>query len=139
MSGDTCKIIELEGSSPRTIEDAVASALSQASESLRHFKWFEVTQIRGKVEQEAVAEWQIVLKLGFAVKSGNNEEPTGEKAAPEAAGRYRCTVCGYIYDPEKGDPDSGVAAGTAFEDLPDDWVCPECGVNKQQFVPVEDE
>ena len=41
--------------------------------------------------------------------------------------QYRCTVCGYIYDPEKGDPVDGVKPGTAFEDLPDDWVCPEYG------------
>jgi rubredoxin len=47
--------------------------------------------------------------------------------------KYKCTVCGYIYDPEKGDPDSGVAPGTAFEDLPDDWVCPVCGAGKEDF------
>ncbi len=49
---------------------------------------------------------------------------------------YRCTVCGYIYDPEKGDPDNGVEPGTAFEDLPDDWVCPVCGASKDEFEPV---
>jgi len=48
--------------------------------------------------------------------------------------KYRCTVCGYIYDPEKGDPDSGIEAGTPFEELPDDWVCPVCGAAKDQFV-----
>ena len=47
--------------------------------------------------------------------------------------KYECTVCGYIYDPAKGDPDSGVAEGTAFEDLPDDWVCPVCGAGKEAF------
>jgi len=50
-------------------------------------------------------------------------------------GKYVCTVCGYIYDPALGDPDSGVAAGTAFEDLPDNWVCPVCGADKDQFEP----
>jgi rubredoxin len=50
-------------------------------------------------------------------------------------GKYVCTVCGYIYDPAIGDPDSGVAAETAFEDLPDDWVCPVCGADKDQFEP----
>ena len=49
---------------------------------------------------------------------------------------YRCTVCGYIYDPAKGDPDGGIAAGTAFSDLPDDWVCPECGVGKDLFEKI---
>jgi rubredoxin len=47
--------------------------------------------------------------------------------------KYTCTVCGYVYDPEKGDPDSGIAPGTAFEDLPDDWTCPECGATKDAF------
>jgi rubredoxin len=52
--------------------------------------------------------------------------------------KYICTVCEYIYDPAKGDPDSGIEPGTAFEDLPDDWVCPLCGVGKEDFEPVEE-
>jgi rubredoxin len=52
--------------------------------------------------------------------------------------KYECTVCGYVYDPAKGDPDSGIKPGTAFEDLPDDWVCPECGVGKEDFEKMED-
>lgn len=51
--------------------------------------------------------------------------------------KYICKICGYIYDPEVGDPDQGVALGTAFEDLPDTWVCPECGMGKDEFEPVE--
>lgn len=51
--------------------------------------------------------------------------------------KYECDVCGYIYDPEIGDPDSGVDAGTAFADLADDWVCPECGAGKDDFSAVE--
>ena len=51
--------------------------------------------------------------------------------------KYVCTACQYVYDPEEGDPDSGIAPGTSFEDLPDDWVCPECGVGKDQFSPEE--
>ena len=47
--------------------------------------------------------------------------------------KYKCTVCGYIYDPALGDPDSGVAPGTPFEKLPDNWVCPVCGVAKESF------
>jgi rubredoxin len=47
--------------------------------------------------------------------------------------RYVCTVCGYVYDPEQGDPDNGVEPGTKFEDLPDDWVCPVCGAGKEDF------
>ncbi|MCX5678432.1 MAG: rubredoxin [Candidatus Omnitrophica bacterium] len=48
--------------------------------------------------------------------------------------KYRCTVCNYIYDPAIGDPDSGVQPGTAFEKLPDNWVCPVCGADKSEFV-----
>lgn len=51
--------------------------------------------------------------------------------------KYECTVCGYVYDPEVGDPDSGIPAGTPFEDLPDDWVCPDCGVEKDWFEPYD--
>ena len=49
--------------------------------------------------------------------------------------RYACNACGYVYDPEAGDPDNGIEPGTAFADLPDDWVCPECGVGKDEFSP----
>jgi len=51
--------------------------------------------------------------------------------------KYRCTVCGYIYDPQKGDPDNGINPGTAFEALPAEWVCPECGVGKDMFEKVK--
>jgi len=47
--------------------------------------------------------------------------------------KWICTVCGYVYDPAVGDPDNGIEAGTAFENLPDTWVCPECGVGKELF------
>ena len=50
---------------------------------------------------------------------------------------YVCDTCGYEYDPAKGDPDNGVAPGTKFEDLPDDWTCPVCGVGKDEFSPKE--
>jgi len=52
--------------------------------------------------------------------------------------KYECTVCGYIYDPQAGDPENNIEPGTAFEDLPDDWVCPECGAGKEDFEPVEE-
>jgi len=47
--------------------------------------------------------------------------------------QYVCQVCGYVYDPGAGDPDNGVPAGTSFEKLPEDWVCPVCGAGKDQF------
>ncbi len=51
--------------------------------------------------------------------------------------KYRCTICDYIYDPAAGDPDSGIAPGTPFEKIPDDWVCPICQVDKSNFEPVD--
>lgn len=51
--------------------------------------------------------------------------------------KYECTVCGYVYDPANGDPDNGVEPDTAFDDLPEDWVCPICGADKSQFEQQE--
>jgi rubredoxin len=51
--------------------------------------------------------------------------------------KYVCNVCGYIYDPNNGDTDNGILAGTPFEELPDDYLCPICGVGKDQFSPVD--
>lgn len=47
--------------------------------------------------------------------------------------KYKCSVCGYVYDPVYGDPDNGIASGTSFENLPDDWSCPVCGATKDMF------
>lgn len=51
---------------------------------------------------------------------------------------YECLICGYIYNPEAGDPSSGIPPGVEFSDLPKDWVCPECGAEKDQFVIVQE-
>ncbi len=53
--------------------------------------------------------------------------------------RWQCTACPYIYDPAVGDPENGVPPGTAFEDVPDDWLCPVCGVPKSLFVEILEE
>jgi len=52
--------------------------------------------------------------------------------------KYKCSVCGYIYDPELGDPDGGIKPGTRFEEIPDDWVCPVCGASKDQFEKIKE-
>ncbi len=52
--------------------------------------------------------------------------------------KYVCVICQYVYDPAKGDPESGIAPGTAFEDIPDSWVCPVCGVGKEDFEEYKD-
>ena len=53
--------------------------------------------------------------------------------------KYVCEPCGYVYDPEAGDPEGGIEPGTAFEDLPEDWLCPVCGLGKDVFVEEEDQ
>ena len=51
--------------------------------------------------------------------------------------KYKCVVCGYIYDPAEGDPINGIDPGTSFEDLPDDYLCPVCSAGKEEFEPIE--
>ena len=51
--------------------------------------------------------------------------------------KWKCSVCGRVYDPAKGDPEGGVAPGTAFEDIPDDWTCPECDSPKSAYRPMD--
>jgi flavin reductase (DIM6/NTAB) family NADH-FMN oxidoreductase RutF/rubredoxin len=60
-----------------------------------------------------------------------------KKVEVEKLPKYRCNICSYIYDPELGDPDSGIKPGTPFEKLPDDWVCPVCGADKSEFEKVD--
>ncbi|MBM4445275.1 MAG: High molecular weight rubredoxin [Chloroflexi bacterium] len=81
------------------------------------------------------------VKRGTTPKTAPSYVPEEEKAKKEATvkmAKYECTACGYIYDPEKGDPDGGIPPGTPFEKLPDDWTCPQCGVGKDEFQKVKD-
>jgi flavin reductase (DIM6/NTAB) family NADH-FMN oxidoreductase RutF/rubredoxin len=83
-------------------------------------------------------EYYQQVKRGTTPKGAPSyHEPQKEvKEAPKMA-KYKCTVCGYIYDPALGDPDSGVKPGTPFESLPADWTCPVCGAEKSNFEKVE--
>lgn len=82
------------------------------------------------------------LKSGVPVPAGpartapttNPPPPEADAAKDEKFDLYRCALCGYIYDSRVGDPDAGIAPGTLFADLPDDWVCPICGATKDDFV-----
>jgi rubredoxin len=60
-----------------------------------------------------------------------------EYTGGEIMKKYVCDICGYVYDPAAGDPDNGIEPGTAFEDIPEDWVCPVCGAAKADFSPEE--
>ena len=81
-------------------------------------------------------EYYHKVKGGYSPKTAPTYSSIVDKAVKKEEikmERYVCKVCGYVYDPEKGDPDNGVAPGTKFEDVPDDWVCPVCGATKQDF------
>ena len=79
-----------------------------------------------------------VLK-GKASKNAPTYRGGGEKQKEKGGEmkKYICDICGYIYDPEIGDPDSEIDPGTSFAELPDDWVCPICGASKEDFSPVD--
>lgn len=156
MAESVYKIIELSGTSKKSIEAAVQNAISRASETIRNLRWFEVVETRGNIEKDHIAYWQVTLKLGFNVeteypagkekiadvKEQAGSKETAKKEAPPKEGvktggsKYHCKVCGYIYDPQNGDPSQEIKPGTPFEDLPDSWQCPECGVNKEQFEKI---
>ena len=69
MSGHVYKSLELTGSSPKGIEDAVSGAIAKAGKSVREMKWFEVTDIRGHIEGGKVAHWQVTMKIGFTLEA----------------------------------------------------------------------
>lgn len=68
MSHHVYKLIEVVGSSTISIEDAVQSAIARTSQTIRHLRWFEVTQTRGTIEEGKVAHWQVTLKIGFTLE-----------------------------------------------------------------------
>ncbi len=72
-------------------------------------------------------------------KSLKQEKQKTTVSKGDKAMKYKCLMCSYIYDPAKGDPDNGIEPGTEFNDLPDSWVCPECGAAKDEFEPVSSE
>lgn len=87
-------------------------------------------------EEPMTYDYYHKVKGGKASKNAPTylkEEPAAKQEQAAVADRYVCSICGYVYDPVKGDPDSDVAPGTRFEDLPDDWICPICGATKTAF------
>lgn len=97
----------------------------------------EVVDISG---QALTYEYYRETKKGFAPKNAPtyiDKSKLKKKETKVNADRYVCPACGYIYDPEKGDPDSGIKPGTAFEDIPDDWLCPICGTEKEDFIKMD--
>lgn len=79
-------------------------------------------------------EYYHQVKRGTTPKSAPSYVETKQET-PQP--KYRCTICGWVYDPELGDPDGGIVAGTPFENIPDDWSCPVCGASKADFERVQ--
>jgi len=83
------------------------------------------------------ASW---VKKGVAPKNAPtyiDKSKLPQKEEAESAGKkYECQVCGHVYDPAAGDPDGGIDPGTAFEDIPEDWICPVCGTRKSDFTEI---
>jgi len=86
----------------------------------------------GNEEPMTYAYYQQV-KGGKSPKTAPTYVQDEPVAKSQTAARYACSVCGYVYDPVKGDSDSGIAPGTRFEDIPDSWTCPVCGADKSKF------
>jgi len=79
-----------------------------------------------------------LVKRGTTPKTAPSYIAEEEKGRKTKMAKYKCTVCEYVYDPELGDPDGGIAPGTPFEKIPDDWVCPVCGAAKSEFEKIEE-
>jgi len=105
-----------------------AEILDDEAEAMTYAYYHQVR--RGKAPKTAPT----YIAEEAAKEEPQKEEPEAETPAMQ---KWVCTICGYIYDPAVGDPDGGIEPGTAFEDIPDDWVCPVCGVAKEDFEPVD--
>jgi rubredoxin/flavin reductase (DIM6/NTAB) family NADH-FMN oxidoreductase RutF len=91
-------------------------------------------------EEPMTYDYYHKIKGGKSPKTAPTYIPPEKGKKSEEADKmtkYKCTVCGYVYDPTNGDPDSGIKPGTPFEAIPDDWVCPVCGVGKDEFERIE--
>jgi len=113
------------------LEAEVVATMSADTHTLFLAKVVNAEILDEKAEPMTYAFYHQV-KRGTAPKTAPTyikEEPKAKASAP----KWRCTVCGYIYDPAVGDPDGGIQPGTAFEDIPDSWVCPVCGAIKSDF------
>lgn len=114
------------GSHTVFLGDLVSSEVLKKGKPLTYAYYHEVK--RGKTPKNAVT---------YIAGDKPEKDDIIKERRDEKVGRYVCDVCGYIYDPDKGDPDNDIEPGTSFADLPADWVCPVCGVSKADFSAME--
>ena len=107
------------------------------------YTWYR-DHIKGKSPEKSptyisdeLAERETSARREKEAEEQERRVETKDTAGEEKPKLYQCHICGYIYDPVQGDPDGGVPPGTAFEDIPDDWYCPVCGVSKKDFSPID--
>ena len=121
---------------------AEAEFNEQINESMGHAGMFRSAArnfgLLTPVEHHHADRYSVALEAlrsrGKAGEDQTESEPEAERDA-QATSLWICKVCGVIYNPAEGDPESGIAAGTAFEAIPDDWTCPICGTRKANFIP----
>ncbi len=120
-----CKVTQAHdlGSHLLFIGEIINKDLLKASKSPLTYAYYQ-TELKGRAPKNAPTYIE--------------KKESGIPVEATAASKYKCLVCGHVYDPAEGDEDSGIPPGTAFEDLPDDWVCPLCGAEKSDFEPLED-
>lgn len=102
-------------------------------------------KVAGRMHEDMISA--VIVDLSETRNDGTTEEtviimseetlPEDEQTEESDMEKYVCVVCGWVYDPAEGDPEGGIAPGTAFEDIPDDWTCPACGVGKEHFEKVK--
>ena len=133
-----CPLVRENATALLEVEVEVAKTMDAGTHTLFMGKVVNA-QVLGDEEPLTYAYYREKLK-------GKTPENAPTYAAPQARrtqqkedrmGKYVCNVCGYVYDPEQGIPEDGIEPGTVFDDLPDDWVCPVCGAEKDQFSPME--
>ena len=127
---------------PVVLENAVSVI---EAEVIQQVDVFTHTVYIGKVvAAEVISEFPCMtydyyhqVKKGTTPKTAPTFIPLETKKEESKMAKYECTVCGYIYDPEKGDPDGGIKPGTPFDMIPDSWVCPMCGAAKSDFKKID--
>lgn len=137
------KFIKLASGCPVVLDNALCYL---EAEVINQFDCLTHTLFLGKMTDSKILKAGKPMTYDYyhQVKRGTTPETAPTFIKGEAMERrdnsvqkYRCRICGYIYDPAIGDPDGGIKPGTRFEDIPDSWVCPVCGANKSEFLKYE--
>ncbi len=108
-----------------------------AGEAVAVFRTSDGTEVGFALAGSKTSQQQTMAKRMPDLLPETEAAATPAPVAPggvDAGESYECETCGYIYDPAEGDPDGGIAPGTPWEDIPDDWICPVCGVGKEGFT-----